>query len=80
MFADDADARSTNALANAVLRSLDVEAEFDTGYGALGALGWRVLPAEELGPRFEVERNLIQAAAAASSRRRIISSRLGIAV
>jgi hypothetical protein len=55
VFADDADARSTNALANAVLRSLDVEAEFDTGYGALGALGWRVLPAEELGPRFEVE-------------------------
>lgn len=55
VFADDADARSTNALANAVLRSLDVEAEFDTGYGALGALGWRVLPAEELGPRYEVE-------------------------
>jgi len=55
VFADDANANSTDALANAILQSLAVEAEFDTGYGALAAVGWRVLPAEEFGPRLELE-------------------------
>lgn len=55
VFMDDAELGSTNSSANAALRSISSELTFDTGWGGSAAVGWRFLPAEEIGPRLELE-------------------------
>jgi len=55
VFVDDGELGSTNTSINAALRSISSELTFDKGWGASAAVGWRFLPAEEIGPRFELE-------------------------
>ena len=55
VFIGDAELGSTNASTNALVRSAESELEFDTGWGASGALGWRFLPVDDAGIRLELE-------------------------